>query len=76
MSLESKKIQLIDWIVNLQNVDDIDFLHNYKESKEKVEWAIELSEKEKNSFLKGINEFENKKFVNQDDLKKRLGKLL
>jgi len=74
MNLQSKKLQLIDWILSLDNTDDLNKLFELKLGKDKEEWLVALSENEKKSFMKGIEQYEKKQFVDSKTVKSKFEK--
>ena len=58
LSLENKKIELIQWLSTLNDTSLIDKLMKLRE-KEKNDWWNEISAREKESIEKGIQDAEN-----------------
>jgi hypothetical protein len=68
LSLENKKIELIQWLSTLNDKSLIDKLMKLRE-KEKTDWWNEISATEKKSIEKGIQEAENGKLTSHSDVK-------
>jgi len=68
LSLENKKIELIQWLSTLNDKLLIDKLMKLRE-KEKTDWWNEISAAEKKSIEKGIQEAENGKLTSHSDVK-------
>lgn len=68
LSLENKKIELIQWLSTLNDKSLIDKLMKLRE-KEKTDWWNEISAAEKKSIEKGIQEAENGKLTSHSDVK-------
>jgi hypothetical protein len=68
VSLESKKIELIQWLSRLNDKTLIDKLMKLRE-KEKTDWWNEISAKEKESIEKGIQDANNGKLTSHSNVK-------
>ncbi|MUP47365.1 hypothetical protein E0K83_16610 [Gramella sp. BOM4] len=55
MSIQDKKIELIQWLSTLEDQSVIDKIMELRES-EKTDWWSELSKEEKSSIQKGISD--------------------
>lgn len=68
VSLESKKIELIQWLSTLNDKTLIDKLMKLRE-KEKTDWWNEISAKEKESIEKGIQDADSGKLTSHSNVK-------
>lgn len=75
VSLENKKIELIQWLSTLEDKSLIDQLMKLRE-KEKKEWWNEISTSEKESIEKGIQDADNGKLTSHSHVKELYEKWL
>ncbi len=68
LSLENKKIELIQWLSTLNDASLIDKLMKLRE-KEKTDWWNEISESEKKSIEKGIQDADNGNLTSHSNVK-------
>jgi hypothetical protein len=68
LSLENKKIELIQWLSTLNDSSLIDKLMKLRE-KEKNDWWNEISASEKESIKKGIKDADNGKLTSHSNVK-------
>ena len=68
LSLENKKIELIQWLSTLNDKSLIDKLMKLRE-KEKRDWWNEISERERQSIEKGIQDADNGRLTSHRDVK-------
>ena len=68
LSLENKKIELIQWLSTLNDTSLIDKLMKLRE-KEKNDWWNEISASEKESIEKGIQDADNGKLTSHSNVK-------
>ncbi len=68
LSLENKKIELIQWLSTLNDKSLIDKLMKLKE-KERNDWWNEISVNEKKSIEKGISDADNGKLTSHSNVK-------
>jgi hypothetical protein len=68
LSLEHKKIELIQWLSTLNDTSLIDQLMKLRD-KEKAEWWNEISADEKASIEKGIQDASHKKLTSHAKVK-------
>ena len=68
LSLENKKIELIQWLSTLNDKSLIDKLMKLRE-KEKTDWWNEISADEKKSIEKGIQDADNGKLTSHTAVK-------
>ncbi|MFI1770952.1 hypothetical protein [Thalassobellus citreus] len=69
LSLQNKKIELIQWLSTLNDQSLIDKLMKLKET-EKVDWWHEISIAEKKSIEKGIEDADKGKLTSHSNVKK------
>ena len=74
-NIQNKKIELIQWLSTLNDKSLIDKLMKFRE-KEKKDWWNEISQLEKESIEKGIQDAENGKLVSHSTAKKLYEKWL
>lgn len=75
LSLENKKIELIQWLSTLNDKALIDELMEFRE-KEKNDWWDEISTSEKESIEKGIKDADNGKLASHSNVRKTYEKWL
>ena len=72
-----RKLQAIELITKLENEDLLTLIEQLligEEASDNTDWADELSEGEKASIRKGLDELNSGKKVNYDDFKKEMKK--
>jgi thiamine pyrophosphate-dependent acetolactate synthase large subunit-like protein len=75
IDLQNKKIELIQWLSTLDNEIIIDKLMELRES-EKTDWWNEISESEKESIEKGIEDANSGNLKPQSEVRKLYEKWL
>lgn len=75
ISLEHKKIELIQWLSTLEDTAIIDKLMQLRDS-EKESWWSEISDAEKTSITKGIQDADSGKLNPHSEAQKIYGKWL
>jgi hypothetical protein len=75
LSLENKKIELIQWLSTLNDASMIDKLMKLRE-KEKNDWWDEIYASEKESIEKGIQDADSGKLTSHSNVKKMYEKWL
>ena len=75
IDLQNKKIELIQWLSTLDNEIIIDKLMELRES-EKTDWWNEISEGEKESIEKGIEDADSGNLKPQSEVRKLYEKWL
>ncbi|MBA6154397.1 hypothetical protein [Gelidibacter maritimus] len=68
LSLDNKKIELIQWLSTLNDKSIIDKLMKLREN-EKTDWWKEISAKEKESIEKGIQDADNGKLTSHSNVR-------
>jgi len=70
MKQEAIKIELIEWLQNLKDIDTLNFLKVLKDSSIKnQDWFHELSEEEKMGIERGLRDIKNGKTFSYDEVK-------
>jgi len=75
INLQNKKIELIQWLSTINDKSLIEKIMKLRE-KEKTDWWIEISGKEKESIEKGIKDADNGKLNSHTEAKKLYKKWL
>ncbi|OEY71688.1 hypothetical protein [Salegentibacter salarius] len=75
IDLQNKKIELIQWLSTLDNEIIIDKLMKLRES-EKADWWNEITEEEKKSIEKGIEDADSGNLTPQSEVRKLYEKWL
>ena len=75
MNIQNKKIELIQWLSTLEDKSIIEKLINFRK-KETKDWWDTISEAEKISIGKGIEDADNKKLKSHSSVRKLYEKFL
>ena len=67
MKTESIKIELIEWLTNLDDNHILASLLQFKKSSELGDWADNLSEEQAQSLQRGLTDSENKRVLTSKD---------
>ncbi|RUA33819.1 MAG: hypothetical protein DSY77_08310 [Bacteroidetes bacterium] len=74
MKQEAIKIELIEWLQNLKDIETLNFLKVLKDSSTKnQDWFHELSEEEKMGIERGLEDIKNGKTFSHEDVKAKYG---
>lgn len=73
--IQNKKIELIQWLSTLNDKSIIEKIMKLRE-REKIDWWNEISEEEKNSIEKGIEDVKSGKVTSHSEIKKSYEKWL
>jgi hypothetical protein len=74
MNVQSIKLELIEWLSALQDEDTIYYLKVLKDSKTmKRDWWEDLSEAQKQSISRGVEDSDTGRYLSNDEAKKKLG---
>ena len=74
MRQESIKLELIEWLAKLNDVDVLHFLKLIKETHSKTnDWWMELPEIQKNGISRGLQDIDQGNVISHDDVKKKYG---
>ena len=67
------KLELIEWLAGLNDSETIDLLKSIKDSFGKGDWWDDLSEEQRKSIKKGINEIESGRYTSHEEVKMKYG---
>ncbi len=70
MNLDSEKLKIIDWITNLKDESMIAKIKLLKDHPKETDWWDEISEAEKASIEKGLEDIKAGRVVNHSEVKK------
>lgn len=75
MDIDTKKLDLIDWLVNLRDEEVIEELCHFKQENSSVENSYEdLPQAAKDSIERGLKDIEEGRVSSHEDVMKRLRK--
>ncbi|TSA36831.1 MAG: hypothetical protein D4R64_06790 [Porphyromonadaceae bacterium] len=74
MSVQSIKIELIEWLTSLQDEETILYLKTLKDSRTSGrDWWKDLSEEQKHSICRGVEDSNEGRYLSNEEAKKKLG---
>jgi hypothetical protein len=74
MGLEAIKLELIEWLTKLDDKDTINYLKVVKDSSsDKNDWWQSLSEDQKQGIMRGLQDIEEGRVIEHEEVKKRYG---
>jgi len=74
MGLTADKLELIEWLKNLDDDDIISYLKIVKNSKESnSDWWDDLTDDQKQAIQRGLNDIDNGRITPHDEVKKKYG---
>jgi predicted transcriptional regulator len=73
MGLEAIKLELIEWLTQLDDADTIEYLKVVKDSKSDSDWWQELTPAQKQSLERGLKDVDAGRVTPHDDVKSRFG---
>lgn len=73
MDLQAKKLQLIEWLLGLQDEQMLRRIENLKSGKD---WWDELRESDKKSIEEGLKDLEEGRVLTSDQVRKSIRKLI
>lgn len=74
MSQEAIKLELINWLTRINDIDTLRFLKSVMESKTgNRDWGAELSQEQRAGIERGLNDLDNGRFVSHSDVKRKYG---
>ncbi len=74
MNVQGVKIELIEWVSSLQDEETIRYLKVLKDSKTSAkDWWEDLSEEQKHSICRGVEDRNEGRYLSNDAAKKKLG---
>lgn len=74
MKLEAIKLELIEWVTQLNDSDMLDLLKSMKESQEsEQDWWQDLTEVQKESIDRGLKDIEEGRVIPHSEVMKKYG---
>ena len=74
MGLEAIKLELIEWLIKLDDQETISYLKVVKDSSSKEgDWWNSLSDHHKEGIERGLKDIEEGRVVRHDDVKRKYG---
>ncbi len=74
MRQESIKLELIEWLAKLNDVDVLHFLKLIKDTNsETSDWWNDLPEIQRNGISRGLQDIDQGNVISHDDVKKKYG---
>ena len=74
MGQEAIKLELIEWLTKLDDIETIEFLKIVKDSKSgKNDWWDDLSQSQKEGIERGLNDIQNGRTVSHEEVKNKYG---
>ena len=74
MGAEALKLELLDWLLHVDNNDMLYYLKEIKDqSTSQTDWWDELTDEHKAGIERGIKDIESGRVVSHEDIKKKYG---
>lgn len=74
MGAEALKLELLDWLLHVDNNDMLYYLKEIKDqSTSQTDWWDELTDEQKAGIERGIKDIESGRVVSHEDIKKKYG---
>ncbi|HKL40331.1 MAG TPA: hypothetical protein VJ894_06615 [Cryomorphaceae bacterium] len=74
MALEAIKLEIIEWLTRLDDKSTIEYLKVIKESMgTKKDWWTDLSEAQKQSIAKGLDDADTGRLTSHEEVKNKYG---
>jgi len=74
MGHEAIKLEIIEWLTKLEDTDTLEYLKIVKDLEdEEGDWWDELTEEQKHSIERGLNDIEAGRLISHDVVKARYG---
>lgn len=73
MSNEALKLELIDWLMKLENQDLLNVLKVVKDTNQSEDWAVNLTEEQKEDLKTSMNQSNTGKLTDHKDVQTRFG---
>jgi hypothetical protein len=74
MGLEAIKLELIEWLTQLEDQDTLEYLKVVKDSKiSDYDWYDDLTEELKRGIERGLKDIEEGRVTSYDEVKKKYG---
>ena len=72
MNIETRKINIINWISSIQEEDIISKME--KLQKEKVDWWDTVNDEDKKAINEGLEQLDNGEFITRSEVRNKLNK--
>ena len=77
MDIGTKKLELIEWLIRLNDNSLLDYLNSLKDSeKSTTDWWEELSSEQKNSINRGIKDIDEGRIHSHESVMKKYDRFL
>jgi hypothetical protein len=74
MGQETIKLELIEWLTKLKDLDTLNYLKIVKDSRSrKQDWWNDLTEQQKLGIQRGLKDIDEGRIVSHSDVKKKYG---
>ena len=73
MGLEAIKLELIEWLTQLDDEDTIEYLKVVKDSKTEGDWWEDLSQEQRTGIERGLKDIDEGRVTPHEEVKKRFG---
>lgn len=73
MSLEALKLELIEWLTNLDDEQTMEYLKVVKDSRSSDDWWDEISDEEKAGIQRGLDDVKAGRTLSHDEVKAKYG---
>ncbi|MBZ0243726.1 MAG: hypothetical protein K8F24_10960 [Bacteroidales bacterium] len=74
MGQETIKLELIEWLAKLNDIDILNYLKVVKDSRaDNKDWWNDLTEQQKLGIQKGLQDIDEGRVVSHNDVKKKYG---
>lgn len=73
MGLEAIKLELIEWLAQLDDEDTIEYLKVVKDSKTEGDWWEDLTPEQRAGIERGLKDIDEGRVTSHEEIKKRFG---
>ncbi|WP_114782756.1 hypothetical protein [Botryobacter ruber] len=73
MGLEALKLELIEWLAQLDDEDTIEYLKVVKDSKTEGDWWEDLTPEQRTGIGRGLKDIDEGRVTPHEEIKKRFG---
>lgn len=73
MGFETIKLELIEWLTNMEDEATIEYLKAVKDAKTEKDWWEELTPEQKSGIERGLKDIDEGRVTSHEEIKKRLG---
>lgn len=73
MGFEALKLELIEWLAQLEDEDTIEYLKVVKDSKTEGDWWGDLTSEQRTGIERGLKDIDEGRLTPHDEVKKRFG---